>query len=379
MQLLDLPRKVKRGLPYLGKELRAIASDHTPFFIAVPRTVHIWRGAPCNAKCVMCEFGYKTGEALKALSYSPFTDELLLRTLPQIHELCGRGTLVSYMGGEATVSKHVVDFVKTASSLGLDFRFTTNGYRLDEKMAAELVEAGMFNIGVSLESVDPAINEIMRPYPDGTKKTVNAIELMIRERTRQKRYISINVKTVISRVNMDAWFDIVERWGKIDGVMCTPQAFEQGDGMPQATRDLLYHTDISRLERWADRVREMKKQGYNIHITEQGLQEIVKQVRDDVERKAECHKKDLQMDPSAPMCNIGTDNMWIEQGYVKLCPYHKPIGEVMSGTQTLKQMWDSEITRQVRAQTRACRRLCTISCLRRTPITHKINTFLKIA
>jgi MoaA/NifB/PqqE/SkfB family radical SAM enzyme len=263
--------------------------------------------------------------------------------------------------------------------MGLDFRFTTNGYKVDEKMAAELVDAGMFNIGVSLEAIDPKINEIMRPYPEGTKKTINAIELMRQERARQKRYISINIKTVISRVNMDEFFEIVKRWGKVDGMMCTPQVFEQGNGMPQATRDLLYHNDLGRLERWADRVREMKREGYNIHISEQGLREIVKQYRDDVDRTSECHKKNLQMDPSEPMCNIGTDNMWIEHGYVKLCPYHKPIGEAMSGKQTLKQIWDSEITRQVREQTRACRRLCTISCLRRTPLTHKVHTFFKIA
>jgi MoaA/NifB/PqqE/SkfB family radical SAM enzyme len=379
MQLADLPRKINKGLPYLRKELRAIVSDHTPLFIAVPRTVHVWRGAPCNARCIMCEFGYKKGDALRNLSLSPFTDEMLVRVLGEIHELCGRGTLVSYMGGDATVSKHVVEWVRLASSKGIDFRFTTNGYKLDEKLAADLVEAGMFNIGISLEAIDPKINEIMRPFPDGTRKTINGIELMIRERTRQKRYISINIKTVISKVNMDEFFEIVKRWGKIDGVMCTPQAFEQGDGMPQATRDLLYHNDLGRLERFADRVREMKREGYNIHISEQGLREIVKQYRDDVDHKAECHSKKLEMDPSEPVCNIGTDNMWIEQGYVKLCPYHKPIGEVMSGTQTLKQMWDSEITRQVRQQTRACRRLCTISCLRRTPLTHKIRTFLKIA
>lgn len=35
--------------------------------------------------------------------------------------------------------------------------------------------------------------------------------------------------------------------------------------------------------------------------------------------------------------------------------------------------------RQVREQTRACRRLCTISCLRRTPLRHKVSTFLKLA
>jgi hypothetical protein len=71
--------------------------------------------------------------------------------------------------------------------------------------------------------------------------------------------------------------------------------------------------------------------------------------------------------------------MWIHDGQVKLCPYHPPIGNVVTETKTLKEIWNSEITRQVRAGTRACRRLCTISCLRRTPLTHKVSTFLKIA
>jgi hypothetical protein len=92
------------------------------------------------------------------------------------------------------------------------------------------------------------------------------------------------------------------------------------------------------------------------------------------------HHKELEMDPSDPVCNIGTDNMWIEHGMVKLCPYHAPIGNFMTDTHiTLKQMWESEMTRRVREQTRACRRLCTISCLRRTPLSHKVSTFLKIA
>jgi MoaA/NifB/PqqE/SkfB family radical SAM enzyme len=379
MQLADLPRKIRKGLPYLGKELRAIVSDHTPLFVAVPRTVHVWRGAPCNARCIMCEWGYRTGEALRKISSSAFTDEMLIRVLHEIHELCGRGTLVSYMGGEATVNKHVVEWVRLASSLGLDFRFTTNGYKVDEKMAADLVAAGMFNIGVSLEAIDPKINEMMRPYPNGTDKTINAIELILKERARQKRYISVNIKTVVSKVNVDEFFRIVERWGKTDGVMCTPQTFEQADGMPQATRDLLYHTDITALQRFTDRIREMKRQGYNIHISEQGLREIVKQYRDDVDHKAEMHNKKLEMDPSEPFCNIGTDNLWVANGHVQLCPYHKPIGSILDGKQTLKQMWESEVARQVREQTRACRRLCVISCLRRTPLTHKVQTFFKIA
>src|SRR4030095_2776001 len=121
MKLAQLPRKVVRGLPYLRKELRSIVSDRTPFFIANPRVAHLWRGAPSNAKCIMCDYGFKKGEALKAITRSDFTDEMVTRALPQIAELCGRGTMVSYMGGEPTVSKHLLEWVETASRLGLDF------------------------------------------------------------------------------------------------------------------------------------------------------------------------------------------------------------------------------------------------------------------
>jgi MoaA/NifB/PqqE/SkfB family radical SAM enzyme len=379
MKLASLPRKVVRGLPYLGKELRAIVSDHTPFFIAVPRTVHIWRGAPCNARCIMCNYGYLKGEEYKAISRLGFPDELMPRALNEIHELCGRGTLVSYMGGEPTTSKSLVNWVEQAGQLGLDFRFTTNGYIMNEDLARRLVAAGLFNVGVSLESLDAKTNEIIRPHTNGTAKTVRCIEMLMEERRRQKKYLSVNVKTVVTEINMEHFLEIVKRFGKVDGMMCTPQMFEPMDGMPQATKDLLYIKDIGRLERFTEEIRRLKREGYAVHVTDQGLNEMVKLYRDGQGQNFTMHNKKLEMDPSEPECNIGTDSMWIHEGKIKLCPYHPPIGDLMTDTITLKQMWESEITRRVRAGTRSCRRLCTISCLRRSPITHKVSTFLKIA
>ena len=380
MRISSLPRKVARGLPYLGKELRAIVSDRTPLFIAVPRTVHIWRGAPCNAKCIMCTYGFLKGEAYRQISTSAFTDEMMPRALDQIHELCGRGTLVSYMGGEPTTSRHVIEWIEQAGRLGLDFRFTTNGYTMTEEMAQRFVAGGLFNIGVSLESLDPKINEVIRPYRDGTAKTVRCIELLLQERQRQKKYLSINIKTVLTNINLESFLEIVQRFAKIDGMMCTPQMFEPLDEMPQPTKEALAIKDPERLQQVTDKIRQLKREGYTIHATEQALTEMVKQCRENKDLSATMHNKKLEMDPSEPECNIGTDNMWIEHGLVKLCPYHPPIGNFVTDTdKTLKQMWESEITRRIRDQTRACRRLCTISCLRRTPLRHKVSTFLKIA
>jgi sulfatase maturation enzyme AslB (radical SAM superfamily) len=381
MKLWSLPRKVVRGLPYLGKEIRAVISDRTPLFIAVPRTVHIWREAPCNAKCIMCIYGYYKGEDYRRISTSPFTDEMMPQALTEIHELCGRGTLVSYMGSEPTINRHAIEWVELAGRLGLDFRFTTNGYVMSEELARRYVAANLFNIGVSLESLDPKINETIRPYNNGTAKTLRCIELLLQERERQKKHISINVKTVLTDINLESFLDIVKRFGKIEGIMCTPQVFEaQDDHMPKETKDLLFIKDNDRFRRVTDQIRELKREGYTIHVTDQALTEMVKQNDGDRNHTSTMHGKKMEMDPSEPECNIGTDSMWIEHGLVKLCPYHAPIGSFLTEPRpTLKQMWESEKAQEVRAQTRACRRLCTISCLRRTPLWHKISTFLKIA
>ena len=378
MKATALPAKIARGSPYLVKELRSVVSDHTPWFVAVPRVVHIWRGAPCNAKCIMCPWGYLEGPELHSIVHSPFTDEHMPAALEQIAELGGKHTVVSYMGGEPMVKKALVDWVEQAASLGLDFRFTTNGYLMNEELAQRLVAARLFNLGVSLESLDPAINEVIRPFPGGTEKTVRCIELILAERERQRSRISVNIKTVLTDLNLESFVEIVERYGRRDGVLVTPQPFEAIDGMPSATRDRLFVKDVDRLRRMIDRIRELKAEGHNVHVTEQHLHEFVKQYEDDPEHMTTMHTKDLRMDDASPDCNIATDNLWILDGDVKLCPHHPPIGNFVTGTQTLKELWDAELTRQVREQTRACRRLCTISCLRRTPLRHKVSTFLKI-
>jgi hypothetical protein len=156
--------------------------------------------------------------------------------------------------------------------------------------------------------------------------------------------------------------------------------FEPQEDMPVSTRELLAIRDVERFRGVLEEIRRPKHQGYAIHASEQGLNEMLKQCAENQDLNATMHEKKIEKDPSEPECNIGTDNLWIEAGQVKLFPYHTPIGNfVTDTTTTLKQMWQSENTRRIRARTRACRRLCTISCLRRTPLLHKVSTFLKIA
>lgn len=377
MNIVSLSRKAIRGLPYLAKEIRAQVSDHTPFFIARPRVVHLWRRAGCNARCIMCDFGYRTGESLHALSESPLKDESIAKLLRQTGKLGGRGTMISYMGGEPLLNRHIMGWLDLARELGLDFRFTTNGYLVDEDVARRLAAANLFNIGVSLESLDPAINELLRPRRNGTQETTRAIELLIQERRRQATLMSINIKCTITQPSIDSVIPILERWGKIDGVIVTPQAFEILDGMPDEIIDRLWISDIARLEATMNKLKQMRRDGYNLNADDRALDSFVRLYREDPRGESTfCHRTVL--DSNGAACNIGSDNLFIANGEVLLCPYFPPIGDVLTETATLEEMWFSDKAKAVREQIKRCRMLCTISCLRRTPLRHKIKTFLKM-
>jgi len=378
MNLIRLSRKTVRGLPYLGKEIRAEISNRTPFFVARPRVVHLWRNGPCDGGCIMCHLGFSRGKEREELFHSPMTDEMIPGLLRQIQEVGGRGTMVSYMCGEPLLSRALLGWVDLARELKLDFRFTTNGYHVDREMARRLVGAGLFNIGVSIESLDPAINEQIRPYRNSTEKVVNAIELLLEEKRRQNSAVSLNLKCTLTNVNLESILALMQRYGLVEGVIITPQMFEVIKAMPEATREKLWIKDLSRLEAVMRELKSLRRRGYHLNAEDETLDDFVRLYREDPERRSTMHERRVS-DEDQPECRIGTDNLFITDGDVRLCPHFPAIGSVVTGNgTTLKQMWLSDRARQVRGDIRKCRTVCTMSCTRRMSLAHKVRTFLKL-
>ncbi len=377
-RLLSTARKVVRGYPYLVKEVRSQISDRTPFFVARPRVVHLWRHKPCNGRCIMCGFGFENLMRNPKQFEEPLTDAHLEKLLHEIHEVGGGGTIISYMAGEPLLSRALPDWVTTANDLGLDFRFTTNGYLLDDRTAEKLIAGNLFNIGVSLESLDPNINEIIRPIPNGTEKTVHGIEALLRERERQRGRTSINIKCTITQVNLHAITDILERYGKHEGVIVTPQMFEAPKEMPEEIKNRLWIKDLHGLEKMLQKIGQMKQEGYHLNADDQALKNFLKRYQDDPECKATMQTNTVQ-DADAPACNIGTDNLFINgQGDIRLCPHFPSIGNWLKDNQSIEEIWRSEQARKTRKAISRCRKVCTMSCLRRVSLLHKAKTFLKM-
>jgi len=82
-----------------------------------------------------------------------------------------------YFGGEPLVRSDFVDIIRMTNEAGLRARFDTNGALLDADTARRLREVGgLYIVGVSMDSPDPAVHDEHRGLAGSYNDAVNAIK-----------------------------------------------------------------------------------------------------------------------------------------------------------------------------------------------------------
>ena len=366
-----LVSKLKRGFPYLTKEIKSYISEKTPLFISVPNKIYLWWGGPCNAQCIFCPFKeIYEGKRKDNIRMTP--DEKVPKIIHEAKELSGKGLLISFSGGEPLLWKPLFEIAELCNNLGIDFSFTTNGYLFNEKTIHKLIQLNLFNIGISLEAIDPQINEFLRPMKNGTKKTIDAIEGILSEKKRQNSDIRINIKCTLTQTNFRSIVDIVKRWGKTRGVLITPQPFESFEEVPDDICKKLTIQDIEGFKATINHLMVLKKQGYAINADEEQMLDFIVKYE---------HNNRLANSPDnnsrSVGCTIGNTTMFIlRSGDVKLCPTMDAIGNI-NNDRTLKEIWFSERARKMRRKIKMCKTVCTISCTRKSSLFNSIVFFLR--
>ena len=162
--ILALAARLVEGLPYLRKELARRVSLRTGRVLATPTSYYLIFSGRCNLACSFCTIYKVVGPILPG--------EVMLRIVREARELSGSGFNMSLSGGEPTIYRPLYDVLELCQKLGVNFGFTTNGLALTKRNVQRIVAYDPFNVNVSLESVDPKINEALRPSPDGTKRAL---------------------------------------------------------------------------------------------------------------------------------------------------------------------------------------------------------------
>ncbi|SHH32336.1 radical SAM additional 4Fe4S-binding SPASM domain-containing protein [Caloranaerobacter azorensis DSM 13643] len=159
----------------------------------------LWDITPeCNLRCKHCYNAEKYfGENRKndVLSYSQCIDvinKLVKGGFDHIHLL----------GGEPLMRKDIFDIISYANLKGVTVTINTNGALLDEQNIEKLIESGIKQISISLDSTDPQINDNIRGV--GTfRKVIENIALLKSKLKKSNKYVLIQISTVIIKNNAE--------------------------------------------------------------------------------------------------------------------------------------------------------------------------------
>jgi len=98
----------------------------------------------CNFRCKMCNV------------WKQKCDELNLEEIKEVAKILKKSnvSIINLGGGEPLIRKDIVDIVKIFSK-DFEVRMQTNGYLANEELIKDLVDAGLKNVSISLDSLDP--------------------------------------------------------------------------------------------------------------------------------------------------------------------------------------------------------------------------------
>ena len=170
----DLPgrrARLEAAWNRLGPELRlpnqSVGRRYAVACVAVEITQR------CNLDCTLCYLS-ESSEKVKDVPLS-----VVLGRLAKVRETYGDGVSVQITGGDPTLRKReeLVTIVREAARLGLEPSLMTNGIKLTRDLAAELKNAGLYDVAIHVD-----LTQERKGYP--TEESLNALRKEYVERVR---------------------------------------------------------------------------------------------------------------------------------------------------------------------------------------------------
>jgi MoaA/NifB/PqqE/SkfB family radical SAM enzyme len=166
----------------------------------------------CDLACRYCYFAdapLESGNSM-GLSHSSSDDLRKSRAMDVAESIlvASRSRRVFVAGGEPLAWRPVTEVVDVLISGGVDVVLCTNGINLiNTALVTKLLKSGVGSFSVSLDSVDPVVNDAWRPdrHGDGTWDRVNAgLQNLLRLRDDLESSAKVGVYSVMTAVSLDS-------------------------------------------------------------------------------------------------------------------------------------------------------------------------------
>ena len=330
-----------------------------------PSQVYIDITSRCNCRCVMCHV-WKS-EPGDELSTRQWVD-----VLRDIARWPGPGTKVNISGGEPLLRADLPELLGEAARLGLAVGFVTNGSLITEELAATIVDSGVFNVNVSLDSLDPAIHDRLRGVAGTTAKALAAFEhLAAAAARRPDRPVALVVKTTIMEPTLDGLLDMVEFAAAegLSGVLFQPLSptFRGEQGERWYDDDPLWVRDPHKVAAVIDELVIGKECGLPILNSVDHLRTIATYLADP-EREG------------SGTCRVGSSNLsiWADGAVPSLCRRLERTDLGNATTASLRDLWTGAQARGMRKAILACTHNCALTCQRSRSLVEKAQLYLQL-
>lgn len=173
---------------------------------AVPRSYRCFEYKPeyvtlnvtdnCCFKCIMCN-------QWKTMTDGELSTQEWKSILRQQKTLGIK--IVAICGGEPFLRSDIVEIISFARSLNLEVHIITNGYLLNDKLAAAAIEAGVGIFTVSVDAIGDDFDTI-RGIPGAYKKVINTCEIL--SEYKKNGEISVNLYFTLMKRTLDVYKDV---------------------------------------------------------------------------------------------------------------------------------------------------------------------------
>jgi MoaA/NifB/PqqE/SkfB family radical SAM enzyme len=268
------------------------------------------------------------------------------------------------------IYKPLYDCLALAQKLGVNFGFTTNGLSLSPRNVERLLAYDPFNINVSLESVNPEINEALRrPVKGGTRRTLEGIDNLMKEKERVGARLSVIVKTTIMEQNYRTIPDLVRHFGKHPKVQFNFQPFVGVKEDPHWIRD------PESLRAVVDELLDLHRQGYPIIGDEETIQGFYEYLTNPPPNGNYRH---MNLHGEKRNCDMGLRSMSVgPSGDVFFCDFlGRSIGNIHK--QNLSEIYYGAVANGQRDEMVWCDIDCQQTCKRGTSLAVKARAFLRM-
>ncbi|HEX5130727.1 MAG TPA: radical SAM protein [Usitatibacter sp.] len=358
-----LGRLVPVARRHIEGELRdaAYVRSRGRWDITRPRRFYGILNERCNLKCMGCDYW----------RLEHYVDELpsqeWIRVLKEIKDFVGPFH-INFSGGEPLVKHGVFDILDFCRDNGILAGMTTNAIILKDRQAAQLVEAKLFSLNVSLDGAQEATHDLQRGVKGSYAKVLRTVALMQEHSRKTGIKVPIVIKPTVSRLNYKEMPDLVRMVAGlgVNGILFQPL----GDWGTKEIQDL-WINDIEGLQQVVDEVLAMKAAGLPILSAEWHIRGWVDHFRKEpiANTPDRLRRAGIMARPSSePPVDSGDVQCWVglttlhikTDGTVVNCHTLDPIGNVRN--QSIRDIWHGEVGRQRRAETVKCTIGCSENC-----------------